>query len=340
LEAIIEMLELRAAGQMFTNEEIQGRISAARSREAVPSGGPVAVLPLHGVIAPRTNMMTDISGGTSAEAFGQAFRAVIADPAISAVVLDVDSPGGSVFGMEELASIIRAGRGRKPIVAVANQLMASAAYWVASQADDIMASPSAQVGSIGVIGVHQDISEAEAKVGVKTTLVTAGTFKGDGNEHAPLSDSARATIQRMVDGYYAAFVQDVSRGRAVTAAQVRDGFGEGRILGAKDALRAGLIDGIGTLEQAVMRLASGSKTASLKAEGLRPEDIHSVAEGLQVGFLAGSDPRETAAEPMPPDEHGQCPDGHEMGDDGMCHKMSEAKAELADFRRRLAAHGT
>ena len=307
LEMLVELMELRATGQMFTDEEIRARIGAGPSRAAGPTGGPVAVLPLHGVIAPRMNAMTDISGGTSAEAFGRTFRAVMAEPEISAVVLDVDSPGGSVFGIEELAGIIRAGRGRKPIVAMANTLMASAAYWIASQADEILASPSSQVGSIGVIGVHQDISEAEAKAGIKTTLVTAGKFKGDGNEHAPLTDSARATMQQLVDGYYAAFVQDVSRGRAVSVAQVRDGFGEGRILGAKDALRAGLVDGIGTLEQAVIRLAGGSKRASTKAEAeveIHGEDctLEPAAAAALVGKLEGSN-------------------------------------DLADFRRRLAEHG-
>jgi ClpP class serine protease len=206
-----------------------------------------------------------------------------------------------------------------------------------------MASPSAQVGSIGVIAVHQDISEAEAKVGVKTTLVTAGTFKGDGNEHAPLSDSARASMQRLADGYYAAFVQDVSKGRAVTVAQVRDGFGEGRILGAKDALRAGLIDGIGTLEQAVMRLAGGSKTASLKAEDLRPEDIHSLEEGLASGHEIGSaalTPEQAAAlltKLAAADE--RTVSRLAQADDPPHRKIKEQEEELADFRRRLAAHG-
>ena len=339
LETMIEILELRADGQMFTDEEIQARIGAGP--RAVPApGGPVAVLPLYGVISPRMNMMTQVSGGTSADAFGKVFRAAMADPEIAAIAIDVDSPGGSVFGMEELASIIRSGRGRKPIAAVANTMMASAAYWLASQADQIIASPSSQVGSIGVIGVHQDISQAEAKEGITTTLVTAGKFKGDGNEHQPLSDTARATMQQMVDSYYAAFTRDVSRGRAVSQQQVRDGMGEGRILNAQEALRAGLVDGIGTLEQTLGRLAAG-KPAALKAEAEAP----------------------TFEAPMPmPHKNEQKPDFVDrcMGDDVMnkdypdvsqrravCESQWErseagqagAQAEVEEFRRRLAAHG-
>jgi signal peptide peptidase SppA len=201
--------------------------------------------------------------------------------------------------VEELAAIIRSARGRKPVVAVANTLMASAAYWIGSQADEIIASPSAQVGSIGVICVHRDVSAAEAKLGIKTTLVTAGKYKGDGSEHEPLSDTAKASMQRMVDTYYAAFVQDISRGRAVTTAEVREGYGEGDVLSAKDAFKAGMIDGIGTLEQAIVRLASGSKRVSMKAEE--------------------EPPAVTAAAAEPP-------------------SLPRAELEeIADFRRRLAA---
>ena len=305
MESIVELLELRAGGQMFTDAEIQARIGTG-PRAAVPTPGAVAVLPLFGVISPRMNLMTQVSGGTSAEAFGKVFRAAIADPDIAAIVLDVDSPGGNVFGIEELAAIIRGARGRKPIIAVADTMMASAAYWIAAQSDQILASPSAQVGSIGVIGVHQDISAAEAKEGIKTTLITAGKFKGDGNEHEPLSHTARASMQQLVDSYYAAFGRDVARGRAVTGAEVRDGFGEGRILGAQAALKAGLVDGIGTLEQAIALAASGGKRAPVVAQTL----LDPAAEDFRRRLAA----------------HGESA------------QLAQDAEERADFRRRLAAH--
>ena len=308
LDSIVEMLELRAAGQMFTDEEIKARIAGGPGRAPAPISGAIAVVPLWGVIAPHMDVMTDISGGTSAAEFSRNFRAAVADPDVSAVAISVRSPGGSVFGIEEAAAVVRGARGRKPIVAIAETMMASAAYWIASGADEILASPSSQVGSIGVIGVHQDISEAEAKEGIKTTLITAGKFKADGNEHAPLTDSARATMQQLVDSYYAAFVRDVSRGRAVPEQQVLDGMGEGKILGAKDGLKAGLVDGIATLEQAVVRLAGGSTRVSTKAEAasLRPEDIHPLEDGIASEHQVGSEAGRPDAD------------------------------EIADFRRRLA----
>jgi signal peptide peptidase SppA len=351
LESMIELLELRAAGQAFTDEEIQQRIGAGPRVTQVSGGtsaeqfgkvfraGPVAVLPLYGVISPRMNMMTQVSGGTSTEQFGKVFRAAMADPEIAAIAIDVDSPGGSVFGMEELASIIRSGRGRKPIAAVANTMMASAAYWLASQADQVVASPSSQVGSIGVIGVHQDISQAEAKDGITTTLVTAGKFKGDGNEHQPLSDTARATMQQMVDSYYAAFTRDVSRGRAVSQQQVRDGMGEGRILNAQEALRAGLVDGIGTLEQTLGRLAAG-KPAALKAEADAPafeaplpnphknEDKKSFVDRCMGDDVMNKDYPDVSQ------RRAVCESQWDRSEAG----QAGATAEVDDFRRRLAAH--
>ena len=309
LESIVEMLELRAAGQMFTDEEIKARIGAG-PRPAAKAGGPVAVIPLHGVLAPHMDVMTQISGGTSVAAFTRMVRAAADDPDIAAIVLDVASPGGSVFGIEEGAAALRAAKGRKPIIAVADHVMASAAYWLSAQADEILASPSSQVGSIGVIGVHQDMSEAEAKEGIKTTLVTAGKFKGDGNEHEPLSDSARAAMQQHVDAYYAAFVQDVARGRAVSVQEVRSGFGEGRVLGAKDALAAGLVDGIATLETAVVRLAGGAKRVAMKAEA--PGEI--VAEG-----------------------HGSTPEAARAAMESDAAQRAAAAAEREEFLRKLAA---
>lgn len=269
LDMIVELMEMRAAGQVFTDEEIQARIGAARPRPAPQStAGAIAVVAIHGVIAPRVNMMTEISGGTSADQLSMLMQRAVADPEISAIVLDVDSPGGSVFGCEELAATIRSLRGQKPIVAVANHLMASAAYWLASQADEVIASPSSQMGSIGVIAVHHDVSAAEAKEGVKTTLVTAGKYKGEGHPTQPLGEDARAAMQGLADGYYDAFVRDVARGRGVKPGAVREGFGEGRIVAAADAVRFGMADAVGTMSDVLGRLASGAKRVSVaRAEG-------------------------------------------------------------------------
>jgi signal peptide peptidase SppA len=280
LAVVLSLLEVRATGQRLDPEDVRAAIGA---RDALlPRGGPpgVAVLPLVGMLGQRMNLPLQMSGGTSTELFGLAFRQAVADPRISAIVLAIDSPGGSCYGTDELATAIRAARGRKPIVAAVSSLAASAAYWVASQADRIVCTPGGDVGHIGVITAHQDVSGAEAKAGITTTVIAAGKHKADGNPFQPLTDDARADLQRRVDACYRRFVAAVAAGRGVTEATVRDGYGEGRLLGAREALAAGMIDQIAVLDDVVADLAvraGASVPASRSASAIRQNRREPVA---------------------------------------------------------------
>jgi signal peptide peptidase SppA len=200
------------------------------------------------------NLMTAMSGGTSTEQFGKAFQAALVDPEVSAIVIDIDSPGGSVFGVAELGRLIYDARGQKPVIAQANSLTASAAYWIASQSDEVVVTPSGEVGSIGVIAHHQDISVAEEMQGVKDTLVTYGNNKAIANPFEPLSESAQAYLQKRVDEYGAMFDQAVARGRGVSVGKVRGEFGQGLMFGAEEAVKLGMADRVGTLQQTLDRL--------------------------------------------------------------------------------------
>ena len=257
---ICEVVRSRSSGLRLTAEQIQERIGAAAMaalrpvRTGAAKGGAVAVLPLYGILAQRMNTMTHMSGGTSTEMFGRMFREAVREPSISAIVIDVDSPGGSVFGVDELASEIRAARGAKPIIAVANSMAASAAYWVASQADELVVTPGGMVGSVGILTAHEDISKAQELAGVKTTIVSAGRFKAEDAPFQPLSEVAKTALQALVDQYYATFVQAVAKGRKVSIAAVKDGFGQGRLVKAEDALEQGMVDTIATLDQTIARL--------------------------------------------------------------------------------------
>lgn len=250
LAVIIDLLAFRVAGGRLDPEEINARIGGlGRAAPATPPG--VAVLPLHGVIVPRADAFSQMSGGTSIDKFRGMFREAVAAADVSGIVLDVDSPGGMVDGVPEMAAEMRAARGSKPIVAVANTEMASGAYWLASQADQIVVSKSARVGSIGVYTAHEDRSAEEAAQGVKTTLISAGKYKTEGNPFEPLTDEARAHLQTMVDEYYGMFVSDVAKGRGANVSDVRGGFGEGHVVGARDALKNGMADRVGTVESVV-----------------------------------------------------------------------------------------
>lgn len=258
--AMCEVVRLRADGTRLTAAEVAERIGAAPVRAGAARNGAVAILPLYGVLAQRMNMMTQVSGGTSTEMFGKAFREAAQDPAVSAIVLDIDSPGGSVFGIDELAAEIRAARGSRPIVAVADSLAASAAYWIAAQADEVVVTPGGLVGSIGVLSAHEDISKQEEMEGIKTTIISAGKYKAESSPFAPLSDEARAAEQAMVDKYYGMFIAAVAKGRGVQPSAVSGGFGQGRVVKAEDAVGMGMADRIATLDQTIARLL-GRKSA-------------------------------------------------------------------------------
>lgn len=250
--------QLRQHGQLA---EVLGRLqspeAAARLTPARKSIGDIAVVPISGFISQKATIWTEIFGGTSTERLVAAIRAAINEPSVGAVVLNVDSPGGSVFGLAEASAAIRALRGAKPLVAVANPIMASAAYYLAAQADEIVATPSALVGSIGTIAVVMDPTEAYEKMGIKFEVFTYGERKDE--TMPPLDDEGRDAIQSQVDYYGGMFEADVAAGRGISRRNVRARYGQGAVFNAEDAVAAGLADQIATLEETVTSLAAGRK---------------------------------------------------------------------------------
>jgi len=256
----------KATGQITSGSFDEGSPMeiAAKSRPSASVKGNIAVMPLFGVLAQRMDMMDEISGGTSTENFAKQFKAAVADPSIKAIVINVDSPGGAVYGTQELAEIIYQAREQKHIVAIANSEAASAAYWIASAADEFVVTPSGQVGSIGVVTVHEDWSEAYAKAGVKPTIIKAGDFKYEGNYMEPLSDESKEAIQARIDVYYESFVNTVARNRGVSAKVVKADFGQGRMFTAQAAKAAGLVDRIDTLDGVLARLGASSTASATR----------------------------------------------------------------------------
>jgi signal peptide peptidase SppA len=219
----------------------------------------VAVLPIYGPISKRGNIFLELFGGVSTESLSQQIREAVASPSMGSIVLDVDSPGGSVAGIEELANEIFEASKKKRIVAVANSQAASAAYCLSSQASEFAITPSGEAGSVGVLAAHIDESKALEKDGIKVTLITAGRYKREGNPYEALSSDARSHMQSRVDAYYDSFVRAVSRGRHLSVKTVREGFGEGRVLGARQALTAGMVDRIATLDEVIGELMISPK---------------------------------------------------------------------------------
>jgi len=267
----------RWSGDARASDEVMHSVAAdrnardARRQSSVSnSGGGIAVLPLYGIVTQRGNMVDDVSGpGTaSTQQFSNILRAALQDETVSQILIDIDSPGGSVYGVAELADEIVSARAQKPVVAIANSLAASAAYWIGCSASEFYVTPGGEVGSIGVWQAHQDYSKAMDEAGVKTTLISAGKFKVEGNPYAPLDEEAQGFMQSRVDDYSAAFTKAVAKGRGVPISQVRDGMGQGRVLGADAALASSMVDGIATFEDVVKKMRRDAR-AQIKPNASR-----------------------------------------------------------------------
>jgi signal peptide peptidase SppA len=259
-------------------------IQAARAQKvAQTSSGSVAVLPVYGLILHRGSSMGDISGpaATSTVKLLQQFQQAVNDPGVQAIVFDIDSPGGTPEGVDELASEIRAAKGKKQTIAVSNKQCASAAYYIASACDEIVASPSSMTGSIGVYCAHEDVSKYLDNLGVKISIIKFGENKAEGNPYEPLSDTARTHMKEMVDHFGNMFEKAVAKGRKVSQATVHDSFGQGLTFGAAKAVKLGMADSVGTLDEVLARfgvsLGSGSSTSMETANPAIAADGNEVA---------------------------------------------------------------
>ena len=238
-------------------------ITAAAPRQAQrTASGSIAVVPLRGTIMPRASMLEMCGGGTSVETFTAALRSAMADETVSQILIDIDSPGGSVYGIGELAAEIRAARAVKPVVGIANHVAASAAYWAGSACTELYVTPGGQVGSIGVIAAHEDMSKMLAAEGVNVTLITAGKFKAEGNPYGPLDEEALRSIQADIDSYYADFTGAVAKGRGVSVEAVRKNMGQGRMLRGDAALANQMVDGVATFDDVVKKMQRNAKASS------------------------------------------------------------------------------
>lgn len=271
----------------------EGR-QARRATAGKSLGRGIAVLPMYGVISQRMSLADDLSGpgSMSTQRFSTALREALEDKEVGSIIIDIDSPGGAVYGVAELADEIYSARSQKPITAIANSLCASAAYWLGSQCDELYCTPGGEVGSIGVICAHADFSEQNKMLGVNVTYVFAGKHKAEMNPDQPLSDDAKAYEQGRVDDYYAMFTKAVARGRGVSVADVRGKMGEGRVLGARDALAAKMIDGIATFDDVVAQSRSPRRPPGSAGATARAALLQASREEADARILAstGSSP--------------------------------------------------
>jgi len=211
---------------------------------AAPEG--IAVIPIQGSLVKRSLGMEAASGLTSYGEIAAMLDVALADPQVSGILLDIDSPGGEASGSFELARRVREVAAQKPVWAVANDAAYSAAYAIAASAQRLFVTETGGVGSIGVIALHVDQSAKDAKEGYHYTAITAGTHKNDYSPHEPLSDAAKTELQGEVDRLYAIFTEHVAAMRCLDLAVVR--ATEAGLYFGSNAVAQGLADGVQTLE--------------------------------------------------------------------------------------------
>ncbi len=253
--------------------------------------GSVAVVPMIGTLFPRANLFTELSGGVSTELLAQDLQRAADDPAVSAIVMHVDSPGGDANGVNEAAKLVRSIRGVKPVKAYVSYLSASGGYWIGSAADEIIVDDTAMLGSIGVV---TQVTKRADRPDVRTIEIVSS--------QSPMkrpdidTDEGRAAIQERVDALADVFVRAVAENRGVTPERVMADFGGGRVLVGAAAVSAGMADRIGTLESLLAELnsrqarpgAAGSSTVKPKEKIMTVQTEQAAPSGIQPGDITAA----------------------------------------------------
>lgn len=229
--------------------------SVARSAQPQITESGIAVIPILGTLVRRSSYLVAASGLTSYVEIEAMAAEAFADPRVKAVLLEIDSSGGEAGGVFDLAARLRslAKTSGKPLWAIADEAALSAAYALACAADRLWLTRTAEVGSIGVVAVHVDESEADRQAGLSYTFIHAGSHKVDGHPHAPLPLTVAADIQADIDGLHEQFIALVAGLRGLGVEVVR--ATQARVYRGDQAIAAGLADQIGSFREAALALS-------------------------------------------------------------------------------------
>jgi signal peptide peptidase SppA len=290
LIAIQDVVASHISGEKIDIAAIEARIGKPLLNDQqggyINNGG-VAVIPISGVIGKKFNMMSQISGGASTQLIERDIKAALSDPEINSILLHIDSPGGTVDGTQTLADVVAMAGSVKPVVSFADGLMASAAYWIGSAASEIVASSTtSQIGSIGVVTSHTDISKAEQQAGYKTTVISAGKYKSITSQHAPLSKDGAALLQDQVDQLYTIFVDAVAANRGTDSDTVLSEMADGRVFLGADAKERGMVDHIATLETTILNMQTGVWPMTTKKVEAQAEPVAQIQEVIKLDISA------------------------------------------------------
>ena len=277
-DAFLQTFELFRKLDLHVHLEQQAAMRQAAPSTKTRAEGEIAVIDLTGKLMKQQASM---GGGTSTVQARREIRQAATDGNVAAILLRIDSPGGTAAGTQELANEIAAAGKQKPVWAYVDDMAASAAYWAASQADRIIANATAIVGSIGTYGVVQDLSGAAAMQGVKVHVVRAGAHKGAGTPGTEITAEQLQDMQRIVDGLNEHFLAGVRAGRGSKIANLEE-IADGRAWLAADAKDMGLIDEIGSFDQAIAKLRTKASNRRANMEASLPGAAVDAALSVEI----------------------------------------------------------
>jgi len=249
------------------------------------SGNIVAVYYAYGEIDATTSMMgISTSEGINSEKVIKDLRDLKDDDDVKAVVLRVNSPGGSAYGSEQIWYAITQLKEKKPVIVSMGDLAASGGYYISCNADTIVAEPTTLTGSIGIFGMIPNLEKVMNKIGVNVDVEKTNTLADMGNTFRPMTESEKVLMQRLVEKGYDLFTKRCADGRGMTQAQI-DAIGQGRVWTGEMALERGLVDVLGGLDDAI---EIAVKKAGIDAYTLKnyPEDEDSMF-GAIMDMMSG-----------------------------------------------------
>ncbi|MCD0156305.1 S49 family peptidase [Deinococcus sp. 6GRE01] len=305
------------------------------------NGKSVALVTFHGVVISRAPAWAESYGYVSPQRFGAEIRTLADDPTVSAIVLSIDSPGGTVAGTVEAGEAVAYARTKKRVVAVTNDMAASAAYWVASQASEIVVTPTAITGSIGVISTHADYTKMMNTWGIVVTYIRSAAKKALGQPYEPFSAEAQAEWQKTVDAMYAQFIQAVARGRRKARAVVAEQWASGEVWTGQAAVTAGLADRVGSLAGVLSELTGATPPTPPDPPQPDPDDDDPDA-GTVPSPTANGDPDTPDAEQTtsPTDDPPATPQAGSSITPQPAPSAQEASMNIATISAKLAAGET
>lgn len=248
------------------------REARARGDKSYAVRDSVAIIPIEGTLVHKSGYVGSSSGTMGYDGIEAQIKEAIADPMVRGILLDVDSPGGEVAGVQEVARVLS--NSTKPVWAHANEMAASAAYWLASAADKLVLTETAEVGSVGVLMAHADYSKSLTERGIKVTLIHAGAHKVDGNPYTPLPDSVKAEFQDDIDQLRTLFATSVATNMGIPTAQVL--ATEARMYRGQQAVDEGLAHAVMSFEDtlAAFSVSLAQRGGSLKGKTMSKPDTN------------------------------------------------------------------